>query len=149
MDGRYRSLQFCTYKALITTARPRRLTTMSMIPWDKCALTNESGRLVLSLCDLGSSGVPSTRLTSNALLHDWRTARAIVRAFRTETGVVSGDGSVESTAGDARTRSFVARAEPKNRLWGITVAPMMPIAVVCGTHEQNCMRGVRERDAQV
>ena len=42
------------------------------------------------------------------------------------TGTSSGASPV---GGDMETRSWVARAEPRNRLWGITVAPSMPTDV--------------------
>lgn len=71
-----------THIALITTARPRRLTTMSTMPWDICFWTNVSEWFSQSAWLFGEGALTSTGLARKGRDTDATTDLKILRTVR-------------------------------------------------------------------
>lgn len=141
----------------MTTAIPSRLTVMSTIPWLRCVRTNASEWFSHSAWLFTSASLGTVRTTRNhtfaARTARSRIPRMLQRRYHARRAGASGEGSdameaapsessnsfppepfvVESdsapSVGSAGfSRSCVAKAEPRNRLCGMTVAPRMPMA---------------------
>jgi len=125
------------------TAKPNRLNTMLAIPWYICAQMNSKELFSLSLCVNTLAGYftsPEPRKL-NALPRRLRRRSGKV-VSRVEAGPSSASPCLcreqsklevservwTSSRDDEATRSWVAKWDPKNRLWGIIVAPRMPTA---------------------
>ena len=132
---------------------------MSTIPWFRCVRTNASEWFSHSAWLRTSTAPAGTERTTRNQTFAARTARSYAprvlqrRRYHARRGGASGDGSdamdsvpskslpsgsshlvAESEAGTGSaglSRSCVAKAEPRKRLCGMTVAPRMPIAARC------------------
>lgn len=122
------------------TAKPNRLNIMLAIPWYICAKMKSKELFSLSLCAntlAGYFGLPEPRKLNVLPRRSRRRSGKVVS--RVEAGPSSSSSclwleqsklevSERVWTSSRATRSWVARWDPKNRLWGIIVAPRMPTA---------------------
>ena len=133
----------------MTTASPSRLTTMSMMPCHRCARTNSYGLFSRSACERGPFGMSLTGSTRRCRLADAAMRRRSVAcseddgALDVDVVLSESDDIVVSTrlsvaglcggrSSRVDSRSWVAKADPRNKLCGMTVAPIIPIAAKTG-----------------
>jgi hypothetical protein len=123
-----------TDKELISTANPSKLPTTSMIPWFRCARIKAKELFSRSACLFtwvefwlggGVRNRDAKNSTSRLSLDD---SHRVFDVVSRESATFNGSSLTASGGISVVNLSCVARADPKNRLWGITVAPKIPTA---------------------